>query len=521
MKRAALYQFPYYVLLLSIYPVLALYALNIKQINGALIMRSLIISFVSFSILLVLSRLIFRNWVKAGLFTALVELLFFSYGHLYGLLEKFQIGTFRLGQHKILLPVYILFFGLGLWFIIKWKKDPLNLSVALDIFSLVLLIFPIITIVSFSIRNRASSAQFQSELQSMPDWAGEAKYGKPDIYYIILDTYTRSDSLLNDFQYDNSSFEEALRERGFFIADCSRANYDYTLGSMVSALNMSYMDTIDQVLSEAGIAVNDVWGAIKHSYVRLLLEQLGYTTIAFDTGYEWSQITDADIYFPLKSSSGVFGLLNPFETMLIRTTLADAFFEWYLKFNINSSDINNHPFKYHIRLEQFLLSQVVKVASLRGPKFVFVHILIPHVPYVFRADGTLNTDPAYWSEEDWHAADEQHTIDGYIGEVQFINDRLLQVVDGIQDASDLPPIIILQGDHGLRDDNRQKIFNAYLLPNIDLTKISPSISPVNTFRLIFDDYFGTDYGLLPDKSYASDENYQLLPETSPRCIEQK
>jgi hypothetical protein len=50
---------------------------------------------------------------------------------------------------------------------------------------------------------------------------------------------------------------------------------------------------------------------------------------------------------------------------------------------------------------------------------------------------------------------------------------------------------------------RLAILNAYYLPGVDSDLIYPSISPVNTFRLILNTYFGADLPLLPDESYLS------------------
>jgi hypothetical protein len=518
MKKNIVKQFPFYVLILSIYPILTVYALNIKQINGDLIVRSLVISFFLSFILLIGLGLTIHNFRKAGLFTALIQILFFSYGHLYGVLEKLSIGSFRLGQHKILIPVYVILFGLGIWGIIKWKKNLTAVTLALDVFSLILLLFPVVTMITFSVSNHIVASQFKNGVSELPAWSDQSASGERDIYYIILDTYTRSDSLWKDFHFDNSKFENALRARGFYIAECSRPNYDYTLASLASSLNMTYLDGLDQVLVDMGMKDANIWTSIKHSKVRFLLEQLGYTTVAFDTGYDWSQITDADIYYPLNTASSAFTSLNPFETILIRTTALDPLVELSIKLGAQKTATSVSPFTYHINLEQFLLSQVVKAASLRSPKFVFLHILIPHVPYIFRADGSLNTDPAYFSRSDWHAADDTHEINGYVGQVEYINSRMLEVVDGILAASRETPIIIIQGDHGLRDDNRHTIFNAYLLPDGDPSKLYASISPVNTFRLIFNEYFGADLGLFPDYSFASDDTYTLVPETSDQCL---
>jgi hypothetical protein len=47
------------------------------------------------------------------------------------------------------------------------------------------------------------------------------------------------------------------------------------------------------------------------------------------------------------------------------------------------------------------------------------------------------------------------------------------------------------------------ILNAYYFPEAK-PNLYPSITPVNSFRLLFDTYFGADYKLLDDVSYYSD-----------------
>ena len=64
----------------------------------------------------------------------------------------------------------------------------------------------------------------------------------------------------------------------------------------------------------------------------------------------------------------------------------------------------------------------------------------------------------------------------------------------------------MQGDHGpngFLDPQpahiRYPILNAYYLPDDGSSKLYPSISPVNTFRLILSNYLGADLELLPDR----------------------
>ena len=85
------------------------------------------------------------------------------------------------------------------------------------------------------------------------------------------------------------------------------------------------------------------------------------------------------------------------------------------------------------------------------------------------------------------------------------------------DNSQIPPIIILMGNHGLRNANRLQILNAYYLPGDNSNILYPGISPVNSFRLIFDTYYGTNYGFLADESWLGEEG-ALVPETSPDCL---
>ena len=72
-------------------------------------------------------------------------------------------------------------------------------------------------------------------------------------------------------------------------------------------------------------------------------------------------------------------------------------------------------------------------------------------------------------------------------------------------GSDTPPLIIFQGDHGPWLQPRDRhfwILNAYYLPG-HTDKLFPQISPVNTFRYIFNAYFGGKYDMLPNITYFS------------------
>ncbi|GAI50318.1 unnamed protein product, partial [marine sediment metagenome] len=51
--------------------------------------------------------------------------------------------------------------------------------------------------------------------------------------------------------------------------------------------------------------------------------------------------------------------------------------------------------------------------------------------------------------------------------------------------------------------------NAYFLPNDGSHLLYESITPVNSFRIVFNLYFDTNYDLLKDESYFSNFKYPL------------
>ena len=84
----------------------------------------------------------------------------------------------------------------------------------------------------------------------------------------------------------------------------------------------------------------------------------------------------------------------------------------------------------------------------------------------------------------------------------------MALVEEILAKSDVPPIIILQGDHGVwweSEEHRTEILNAYYLPGEGSKLLYKTISPVNSFRVVFNLYFGTDYELLDDRVGAYEE----------------
>jgi hypothetical protein len=130
---------------------------------------------------------------------------------------------------------------------------------------------------------------------------------------------------------------------------------------------------------------------------------------------------------------------------------------------------------------------VEDVARKPGPKFVYSHFL----PY--------------------HAYPPNETIASH---TLTTNKRIIEMVDTIIRESEVAPIIVIQADEGpyLSESDSHKdrvaqirkrtgIITAFHVPSVDANEIPETITPVNTFRFLFTQYFGSKMGLLPDRTF--------------------
>ena len=138
---------PFYPILFGIYPVLALAAFNIAQIDFSLIYRALALSFVMAWLLFLALRLVMRNWMKAALLTLLLLILFFTYGHVYNFLRNPANPFLELTRHRILGPVWLGLAGGAIWYTTRKITNLAAVTPALNVMVLVLLVFPAFQII--------------------------------------------------------------------------------------------------------------------------------------------------------------------------------------------------------------------------------------------------------------------------------------------------------------------------------------------------------------------------------------
>lgn len=483
-KREKPIQISLYVIIFSVYPIISLFASNIYEANKLQIIRPIIISVLLWeTIYNFLFRMKDRN--RAGNLTVFMLILFYGYGHFYNyVIVQFQIEQEGVrNTHFVLLLIFLLLY-IGA---VKLTKVRSLSGENLLFIGIVLMVIPTYQIGHYYFYDLTTDLNQQVEEQLIVSEDTEL----PDIYLIILDEYTRSDKL-ETRGFDNSEFVEFLMSQGFFVPECSISNYKRTLLSMSSLLNMDYLWNALPNGGRNDSNLNTLHYGIRNNRVRNALESIGYKSISFETGYFWLDWNEeVDIYMERERDLMFSNYFFPFEYQLIETTLVKAGIDLgFLSF------LSKTEYKVmdHYLLTQYVLEKLPEVATLPGPKFVYAHILLPHGPRVFQLDGSLSPRQPGW--------------DGYLNSVKFINSEVELIVKEIIEKSKSPPLILITGDHGSEyidsKDARYATFSAYYLPNQEQDVLPPTISLVNSFRLIFDLYFESDFALLPDIAIDAD-----------------
>ena len=479
-----LFSVPWYPILFGAYPVLALLAFNAGQVKVEAGWRPLLVCVGIAALLFFLLKLILRDLQRAAFLSTLWMALFFSYGHIHILLtEKLKDFNFT---PWLLLAWLVLAILAAVWAI----RKPPSSAFALNVIALGLVISVLVQI-DPNVQGRGAHSL---GAENAPVQELARPQDPPDVYYFILDSYGRADLLKQAYGYDNSAFIDGLHERGFYVAECSQSNYVRTEISVTSSLNMSYLQELDPAFVPDSTRRRVLWDTYKHSAARYNFESMGYKTIAFATGFAWNEFEDADVFYtPPPFSAG----MTEFEVLFMQTTLAREAQElgW-----VDADEIMGQNFRDRTLL---VFDKMDEIARMPEPTFAYIHVISPHPPFVFGPNGEHTYPADFWNEDREYPADLY--AKGYQNQLTFLNKKVLDAMDTLISESDTPPIIILQGDHGpwlQPKDKRFWILNAYYLPqNVD--QLYPTISPVNTFRLVFNSFFGGKYDMLDDVTYFS------------------
>lgn len=483
------------------YPVLLLYLHNIQEAPLFDVILSIAVVVGVTLLLLLLGTFLFKSIRKTGVVLSVSLLLCF----LFRQVQMFTKNLLAIGTGKTIISIWFFLFVVVLYFVVKTRKQLNNLTKVLNFMSGVLIVLVLVSIFfqgAWGVEARSSMSEPNLvNTRSVPMDAAE----HPDIYYIIFDRYACLSTLKDYYNFDNSEFINYLKTKGFYVASESNANYLTTAHSLTSTLDMGYHNFSNDEAEKLGGSWLPLYKALQDHKVGQLLKARGYKYIHFGS---WWYPTRKNKYADMNVC---YEWLPEFPWALYKSTafypILGILFNW-----------EEYKVKYDRILYQF--EKLAEIPKMQEPTFVFAHFITPHPPYVFDKNGNFVSRIKEARKD---------TKTAYTEQLAFINQKIKLLIESLLADSERPPIIILQSDEGpwprrffknklnfnwkeaTTAELKQKmgILNAYYLPNVDKNILYPSITPVNSFRLIFNLYFNGQYELLPDKSYIFEDYYHL------------
>jgi hypothetical protein len=481
---------PVFPFLLCLFFVFHGYVLNFNYIppgDAALLVSVYLVA----SILLTgLCWLLFRNFYKAALMSFSLLCLYFFFGSFHDFLKKYFHDSLPT-RYVFLLPTLFALFILLAIFLYRRKRNFFTVTRYLNILLLVFLTIDIISLLGKTVIRKTARA--------IPnDFAVCDSCKKPDIYLILADEYAGSKELKDLFGFDNSGFENALKERGFNIVNNSYSNYNYTPFSVASILNMDYLSLPDTARSGNEILYS--YERIRYNKLHRDLRSAGYTFYNYSIfDFDGQPARTQETFLPAK----------------LRLITSQTFFS-RLRRDIGFNLITRFHSRSALRAEtygtnennQHLYDLTWKITEEKTstPKFIYTHLMMPHYPYYYDENGR---------EHGFEELVEGNQVNkgNYISYLKYSNKKFLALIDKIKKQAPGPPVIVLIGDHGFRHFTepveRQYYFlnlNAVYFPDGNYKGLRDSVSMVNEFRMILNNRFQQGMPLLKDSTiYLKDD----------------
>lgn len=487
-------QFIIHPFFISLFPVLYFYALNgwLFSIQGFLVALVTVIALTLF--LWFLSGAVLRNYVKGAVITSAFLTIFFLFGPLNELLNSPTGFQFPYHIPFWVITIFLLgIFFVSAFFIIRTRRKLDFFTRFLNVFSSILVLLALGNIAYLEFN------EWQLYREKKMDTSGFIEQPletikAPDIYHILLDAYGNNETFRREFGYDNSDFTDALKERGFYLAEPGMSNYAWTSLTVPAMLNMRYHSDLPEDLHGEGaerIIAQIMAYPIENNKVLLYFKNRGYAYVHFDSGYGFTaKNRNADVYYSAKTKPSNFVAELAQQTLL-------AVLPWQYK-----GVLFNQYQKTEFNFEKL---QEVPDLPLAKPKYVFAHFEMPHEPFVFDESCNKVQDVVFSKE-------------AQIGQLKCTNKKTLEAIDTLLAKSENPPIIIVHGDHGpepkffgedpLSEEvkrGRMGILLAMYFPGGGKETLYPAITPINVYRKLLQYYFGEELPLLPDESkYSTD-----------------
>lgn len=431
-----------------------------------------------------------KNLPRAILASIIFIIFFFLYGIVFDFIRKIDIIQI---ENYSLLPIYIV----GSLYLSLSVVKISNKLVKNFLFSFTILVIGLIAINLVKIipsefnKNQLSKESAVSVENTYATDQNNNAQMYPDIYFIILDEAAGFDIIKDFFGFKKvEEFVTFLQKNDFYVADKSRAAYAETLNVIASRLNyQQFAESEKQSYLFEAIANNKVMKDLKAK---------GYTTIVFDeTIGPLSYSTKPPIQSDYTFAPEEYKLSNQREKNLFSNQFFDLVVKQTMLRPIVTSFNNQYPsYTDHKNMIFFTMQKIGEMNTLPSPKFVYVHLLLPHTPFMFDENGDENFQKYY---ENWN-----YYLDNYKFALKVAESMITTILKSADQEND--PIIILQSDHGARNSQSEHpdfvplenypieykthIINAIRIPNCENAPLTQDFNPVNTFPVVFECIFG-------------------------------
>lgn len=482
--------FPFFLILLPLFFVLHgfLYYYPLVDISDSLFLlleNTLVVLF-----FFVINFFFFKSTYTASLVAFCIMCVQFFWGVVHDFFLSI-LGKNWFTSYLFLLCLLLICF---IFLVLIIKRKNVKLNRVCSFLNTLFLLFILIDCFLFLMQVNKSSSEEQGIIDELTSKMSSNTKKLPDVYVIIADEYAGSEALKKSLSFDNSIFTDSLRKIGFFVADCSRSNYNYTLYSMASTFGMNYLD-----VSKAKDGVAD----IEYAYRSLILNPV--SSFFEKEGYEL--YNNSWLYFGNKASLHKTGPIlskkalltaHTFTSRIKKDVLLPFANKWNLAFLIKKKKYESLTYNTNT-INGFY--QYCDLKSVK-PKFVYTHLSMPHYPYYFDSLGV-----AYQYDELKNIAIGDR--DYYKQYLKYTNQVLLKMVDYVLSNSKEKPIVIVMSDHGYRRlDSEVLPFSKYInlfsvyLPDGNYKEFSANITNVNVFRALLNTSFGQKLPYLKDTCYS-------------------
>jgi len=486
---------PWHPVLFAALPLLFLYAHNVNEVAlRDAIFPLAVMAAAALGLQVAMGRVL-REPHRAAVLLTLFWAWFFGWGMARDASERVAAG-WATGNPEVTAAGWLLVFVAGAWLVLRTRRSLVSVSGSLNLVAVVLVGLQLLPIAASTLQEwRRPVPQMQAQVGVR----GAGPTGRlPNIYYLVLDSYTRADVLREEHSYDNGPFLDFLRSRDFYVADQATTNYDETALTLASLLNMQYLDELAKTMPRLSGDRKPLSRLIKDSRLCRLLRARGYRLVNFSCGQD---LTDLAADEQHHAYSG----LNEFERLAYSTTIASMVLVGVLG--------RPDSMEQKRQVIRGTLASIPSIRPGRRPVFVFGHVLCPHAPYVFLRDGSPG--PLVGAVHDFSSparCDISVYRRRYAEQLHYLNILLRPMIDKVLATAGPDAVIIMHGDHGSRlavdlcqprkGDFRRffGVFCALHMPRAQ-AGLYPSITPINITRLLARTYLGEQSPPLPDENY--------------------